>query len=76
MIKTMQEANLVEMETKIKSLVLNECQVSGLTIKAVTDASDLFTVSIVLADDETSKQYDPYTTPKQIAEDWISQHQI
>jgi hypothetical protein len=74
MIKTMSEVNLAEMEIKIRSLVLNQCQVSGLTVKAVTDASDIFVVSIVLTDDETSKQYDPFMTPKQIAIDWISQH--
>ena len=58
----MSEVNLAEMEIRIKSLVQNACQISGFTIKAKTDANDIFTVSIDLKDDMMSYTYDPYVT--------------
>jgi len=73
-LKTMSEVNLQEMELKIKSLVLNKCQVSGLEVKASVDASGVLVVSINLSDDETSHRYDPFETSKQIADHWISLH--
>jgi len=74
MLKTMSEVNLSDMELKIKSLVLNKCQMSGLEVKASVDASGVLVVSINLSDDETSHQYDPFETPKQISDHWIALH--